>query len=55
VALDLASLRAFVEVMQRGSLAAVARERNVDPSSVSRTVANLESQLGVRLFHRTTR
>jgi DNA-binding transcriptional LysR family regulator len=49
------TLRTFVEVMQRGSFAAVARERNVDPSSVSRTVAALESQLGVRLFQRTTR
>jgi DNA-binding transcriptional LysR family regulator len=53
--MDIDTLRLFVEVMQRGSFAAVARERNVDPSSVSRTVATLESQLGVRLFQRTTR
>jgi DNA-binding transcriptional LysR family regulator len=53
--METATLRTFVEVMQRGSFAAVARERNVDPSSVSRIVASLEAQLGVRLFHRTTR
>ena len=53
--MEIDTLRTFVEVMQRGSFAAVARERNVDPSSVSRTVATLESQLGVRLFQRTTR
>lgn len=53
--MDVAALRTFVEVMQRGSFAAVARARNVDPSSVSRTVAGLEALLAVRLFHRTTR
>jgi len=53
--MEIATLRIFIEVMQRGSFAAVARERNVDPSSVSRTIASLEAQLGVRLFHRTTR
>ncbi|BDA74179.1 transcriptional regulator, LysR family [Calothrix sp. PCC 7716] len=41
--------------MRQGSFAAVARERNIDPSSVSRTIAALESEIGVRLFQRTTR
>lgn len=45
----------FVEVMQRGSFAAVARERGLDPSSVSRIVAGLEEELGLRLFQRSTR
>jgi DNA-binding transcriptional LysR family regulator len=53
--MEIETLRTFVEVMRRGSFAAVARERNVDPSSVSRTIAGLEEQLGVRLFNRTTR
>ena len=48
-------LQTFVEVMQRGSFAAVARAHNVDPSSVSRTIAGLEAHLAVRLFQRTTR
>ncbi|MEM6402110.1 MAG: LysR substrate-binding domain-containing protein [Cyanobacteria bacterium P01_D01_bin.116] len=53
--MDLSVLQIFVEVMRHGSFAAVARERNIDPSSVSRTVAGLESELGIRLFQRTTR
>lgn len=53
--MEIATLRTFVDVMQRGSFAAVARERNVDPSSISRTIGSLESHLGVRLFQRTTR
>lgn len=53
--MEIDALRTFVEVVRRGSFAAVARERNVDPSSISRTIAGLEGELGVRLFHRTTR
>lgn len=53
--MELENLRTFVEVMRRGSFAAVARDRNIDPSSVSRAVAKLEQELGVRLFNRTTR
>ncbi len=48
-------LQLFVEVMRQGSFAAVARERNLDPSSVSRAIAGLEAELGIRLFQRTTR
>lgn len=53
--MDFESVRVFIDVMKRGSFAAVARQRNVDPSSISRTVASLASQLGFRLFQRTTR
>lgn len=53
--MEIEALRTFVEVIRRGSFAAVARDRNVDPSSISRTIAGLESELGVRMFHRTTR
>ena len=42
-------------VIRFGSFAAAARELNVDPSSVSRTVAALEEELGTRLFQRSTR
>lgn len=48
-------LQIFVEVMRQGSFAAVARDRNLDPSSVSRAIASLEAELGIRLFQRTTR
>lgn len=53
--MDLEVLKTFVEVMHQGSFAAVARERNIDPSSVSRAIASLEKELGIRLFQRTTR
>ncbi len=47
--------RLLVAVIRRGSFAAVARDLEVAPSSVSRTIANLERELGVRLLQRTTR
>jgi DNA-binding transcriptional LysR family regulator len=53
--MDIESLRLFVEVMRRGSFAAVARDRNLDPSSISRAIRSLEDELGARLFQRTTR
>jgi DNA-binding transcriptional LysR family regulator len=53
--MDIAILRTFVEVMRRGSFASVARERNTDPSSISRAIATLEDDLKLRLFQRSTR
>ena len=53
--MDLTALKMFVAIAQRGNFAAVAREYDADPSTVSRTIANLEEELGVRLFQRTTR
>jgi DNA-binding transcriptional LysR family regulator len=45
----------FVEVARLGGFAPAARSLGVDPSSVSRAVAALEAELGVRLFQRSTR
>lgn len=53
--MDISVLEIFVEVMRQGNFAGVARERNIDPSSVSRIIAGLESEIGVRLFQRSTR
>ncbi len=53
--MEIESLRIFVDVMRRGSFAAVARDRNLDPSSISRAIRSLEDELGIRLFQRTTR
>lgn len=53
--MDAKTLALFVETARLGSFAAVARAHDLDPSSVSRTVAALEADLGVRLFQRTTR
>ena len=49
------SLRLFLEVANRLSFAAVAEARGSNPSSVSRAIGSLEDELGLRLFHRTTR
>ena len=53
--MNLTALDIFVDVMRKGSLSAVARDRDTTPSSISRTIASLESELGARLFQRTTR
>src|SRR5262245_52832828 len=53
--MNLRALQIFVEVMRHRSFAAVARDQQVAPSSISRTVASLENEIGVRLFQRTTR
>jgi DNA-binding transcriptional LysR family regulator len=53
--MDISVLQLFIEVVRQGSFAAAARERNVDPSSVSRAIAGLEEEIGIRLLQRTTR
>ncbi|MDO6695263.1 LysR family transcriptional regulator [Aliiglaciecola sp. 3_MG-2023] len=53
--MDLNNIQLFVEVVKRNSFAEVARMRNIDPSSVSRSIRKLETTLGFRLFQRTTR
>jgi DNA-binding transcriptional LysR family regulator len=50
-----ADLRIFLAVSNAGSLSAAARQLNIGPMQVSRRIAVLEQELGVRLFHRTTR
>ena len=53
--MDIEALRIVTLVAQQGSFAAAARALSVDPSSVSRTVAAVEANLGLRLFQRSTR
>lgn len=48
-------VQTFLAVASAGSLSAAARQLNVAPMQVSRRIAALEEELGVRLFHRTTR
>lgn len=48
-------LRILLEIARHGNFSGVAKQRNMDPSSISRVVRTVESELGVRLFHRTTR
>ena len=52
---SLQSLICFAETARHASFARAARVLGLSPSAVAKSVANLESALGVRLFHRTTR
>lgn len=52
---DLASMALFASVVQQRSFSAVARERGIAKSAVSKRVSQLEERLGVRLLVRTTR
>lgn len=53
--MDLNHVSAFVRVVQDGTFTAAARALGLPKSSVSRSIAQLEQDLGVRLLHRTTR
>lgn len=48
-------LSTFIRVAERGSFSAVARDFNTSQPVISRQIAALEDQLGVRLIQRTTR
>jgi DNA-binding transcriptional LysR family regulator len=53
--MDLNRVSAFVRVVHDGSFTAAAKALGLPKSSVSRSVAQLEQDLGIRLLHRTTR
>lgn len=52
---DLNDMYYFAEVVERGGFAAAGRALGVPKSRLSRRIADLEAQLGVRLLQRTTR
>ena len=52
---QLSHLDAFVRAADAGSFSAAARQLGITPAAVSKNVARLETQLGVRLFQRSTR
>ena len=54
VAMNLDDIALFVRIVELGTLSAAARERNVPVSQVTRALARLEAQCGVRLLHRNT-
>ncbi|HTE42761.1 MAG TPA: LysR family transcriptional regulator [Steroidobacteraceae bacterium] len=53
--MDISALEAFSLVVKQRSFARAARELNIDPSSISRTISALEDELDMRLFQRDTR
>jgi DNA-binding transcriptional LysR family regulator len=52
---NLKQFMSFAAVARNHSFAAAARELGLAPSSIAKSVARLENDLGIRLFHRTTR
>ncbi|MBS0447606.1 MAG: LysR family transcriptional regulator [Proteobacteria bacterium] len=48
-------LVSFVQTAEHGSFSAAARVLGLTPAGVSKNVARLEADVGVRLFHRSTR
>ena len=52
---SLSGLEIFLDVAAHRSFRRAADERGVSPSSLSHAMRSLETQLGVRLLHRTTR
>ncbi|MGJ4891289.1 LysR substrate-binding domain-containing protein [Bradyrhizobium sp. HKCCYLRH3099] len=51
----LANLESFIRSAEQGSFSEAARRLSITPAAVSRNVAALERNLGVRLFQRSTR
>jgi len=49
------SLEFFLATIDGGSFAAAAKQFATDPSTVSKAIKRLESQLGIQLFQRSTR
>jgi DNA-binding transcriptional LysR family regulator len=52
---EFAAIPVFIAVVDNGGFSAAARSLGVSKSAVSKRVNQLESHLGVRLLHRTTR
>lgn len=52
---SLSQLMVFARIAETGSLSAAARELNVTPSAVSKSLTQLEERLGILLIRRTTR
>src|SRR5258707_15668983 len=51
----LASMETFIRVVETGSFSGAARQLRVGQPAVSKTIAQLESYLGVKLLTRSTR
>lgn len=51
----LKNMQVFCRIVELGTFAAVAREKNLSPMMISKYMTQLESSLGVALLNRTTR
>ena len=52
---ELRAIEIFVRVAGATSFNQAAADLGISPQAVSKTIRQLEAQLGLRLFHRTTR
>ena len=52
---DLSDFEIFARVVRCGGLSAAGRELGLSPAMISKRLAQLETRLGARLLHRTTR
>ncbi len=52
---SIADLEIFAKVVTAGSMSAAGRELDLSPAVISKRISHLETRLGTRLFHRTTR
>lgn len=52
---SLGALNVFVHAAEAGSFTGASRRLGVSPSAVGKSISRLETQLGVHLFHRSTR
>ncbi|MDG6895541.1 LysR family transcriptional regulator [Volucribacter amazonae] len=51
----LKALLLFHQVLQQGSMSAVAKQQGISPSAVSQQLTQLEQHYGVKLLNRSTR
>jgi DNA-binding transcriptional LysR family regulator len=52
---ELRAITTFVQTAELGSLSKAASAQQISPQAASKVIGQLETYLGVRLFHRTTR
>jgi len=52
---DISNMAVFATVVSSGSMTAAGRQLGMSPAVVSKRLRKLESHLGSRLLHRTTR
>jgi DNA-binding transcriptional LysR family regulator len=52
---ELRAIATFVKAAELGSLRQAALAQAITPQAASQALTQLESHLGIRLFHRTTR
>lgn len=53
--MDIETLRIFAECIEKLSFGRVAENRKVHPTTISRAISSLESELSLKLFNRNTR